>query len=160
MAEQTLPSPAAPLARPDGRPDETWYQRLTLMWNAFNALTRTQATDVTTLQSSVTALQASVASMQSDVATLQTSVAALQGLSGSATYDPANLPDGTGVTTTVTVIGAALGNLAEVAFSLDLQGILLTAWVSSANTVSVRFQNESGGAVNLGSGTLTARVRA
>lgn len=80
------------------------------------------------------------------------------GLSGSATYDPANLVDGAGVTTTVTVTGAALGDFAIASFSLDLQGIDLTAWVSAANTVSVRFQNETGGALDLGSGTLRARV--
>jgi hypothetical protein len=34
----------------------------------------------------------------------------------------------------------------------------LTAWVSAANTVSVRFQNESGGALDLASGTLRVRV--
>jgi hypothetical protein len=81
-------------------------------------------------------------------------------LSGSATYDPPNLLDGAGATTTVTVTGAALGNLVEcVSFSLDLQGITVTGYVSAANTVSIRFQNESGGALDLGSGTLLARVR-
>jgi hypothetical protein len=57
------------------------------------------------------------------------------------------------------VTGAALGDFAEASFSLDLQGITLTAWVSAANTVSVRFQNESGGVLDLASGTLRARVR-
>jgi hypothetical protein len=80
-------------------------------------------------------------------------------LQGSATYDPPNLADGAGATTTVTVTGAALGDFAEAAFSLDLQGISVTAWVSGVNTVSVRFQNESGGALDLASGTLRARVR-
>lgn len=79
---------------------------------------------------------------------------------GSATYDPPNLADGAGATTTVTVTGAALGDFVDgVSFSLDLQGITVTAWVSSANTVSVRFQNETGGAIDLASGTLSARVR-
>lgn len=75
---------------------------------------------------------------------------------GSATFNPSNLADGAGETTTVAVTGAALGDLAQASFSLDLQGIMLTAWVSAANTVSVRFQNETGGAIDLASGTLTA----
>jgi hypothetical protein len=79
-------------------------------------------------------------------------------IAGSATYDPPNLIDGAGNTTTVTVNGAALGDYAEASFSLDLQGITTTAWVSAADTVSVRFQNETGGTIDLGSGTLRARV--
>lgn len=79
-------------------------------------------------------------------------------LSGSVTYDPPSLADGVGTTTTVTVTGAVLGDFAQVSFSLDLQGITVTAWVSAANTVSVRFQNESGGTLDLSSGTLQARV--
>lgn len=80
-------------------------------------------------------------------------------LYGSVVYDPASLVDGAGATTTVTVAGAALGDFAHVSFSLSLQGILLTAYVSAANTVSVRFQNESGGTLDLASGTLRAYVR-
>jgi hypothetical protein len=79
-------------------------------------------------------------------------------LTGSATYDPPSLADGAGATTTVTCSGAALGDTALAAFSLDLQGITLTAWVSAANTVSVRFQNESGGPLDLASGTLRVRI--
>lgn len=74
------------------------------------------------------------------------------------TYDPGSLADATGVTTTLTLTGAALGDLVVASFSLDLQGITMTAWVSAANTVSVRFQNESGGVVDLASGTLKARL--
>lgn len=81
-----------------------------------------------------------------------------QELMGEATYDPANLADGAGVTTTVTVTGARLGDFAVASFSLNLQGITLTAYVSASNTVAVRFQNETGGAIDLGSGTITARV--
>ena len=79
-------------------------------------------------------------------------------LIGSATYDPGNILDGAGVTTTVAVTGAALGDFAVAAFSLDLQGITLSAWVSATDTVSVRLQNESGGALDLASGTLRVRV--
>jgi hypothetical protein len=79
-------------------------------------------------------------------------------LSASATYDPPNLVDGAGTTTTVTVAGAVVGDYAVASFGLDLQGITLTVWVSATDTVSVRFQNESGGAVDLASGTLRVRV--
>lgn len=79
-------------------------------------------------------------------------------LSGSVVYDPGNLVDGTGVTTTVTVTGAALGDFVVVSFSVDLAGILLTGYVSAADTVSVRFQNETTGAIDLASGTIAARV--
>lgn len=78
----------------------------------------------------------------------------------SVTYDPPSLADGAGVTTTITVPGAALGQFAVCSFSLDTQGITVTAWVSAANTVSVRFQNESGGTLDLASGTLRAKVLA
>jgi len=79
-------------------------------------------------------------------------------LQGSATYDPPSLADGAGITTTVTCTGAALGGFARASFSLDLQGITLTADVSATNTVAVRFQNESGGTLDLASGTLKVRV--
>ena len=77
---------------------------------------------------------------------------------GSTTYDPASLNDGDGVTTTVTVTGAVMGEFAVASFSLDLQGVQLAAWVSAADTVSVRFQNETTAPVDLASGTLRARV--
>jgi hypothetical protein len=79
-------------------------------------------------------------------------------LTGSATYDPPDLLDAGGVTTTVPVIGARLGDFVQVSFSLDLQGIMLTGYVSADDTVSARFQNETGGPINLASGTLRARV--
>lgn len=79
-------------------------------------------------------------------------------LTGAVTFDPGSLIDAAGVTTTVTVTGAALGDFAVPSFGLDLQGITVTAYVSAANTVSVRFQNETGGTIDLASATLRARV--
>lgn len=79
-------------------------------------------------------------------------------LSGSAVYDPPSLADGAGVTTTIAVAGAVLGDFALVSFSLDLQGIVVTSYVSAANTVAIRFQNESGGVLDIASGTLRVRV--
>ena len=86
------------------------------------------------------------------------STAVLNSLTGSATFDPGSLVDAAGATTTVTVTGAALGDFALASFSLDLQGITVTAYVSATDTVAVRFQNETGGTIDLASGTLRARV--
>jgi len=79
-------------------------------------------------------------------------------LTGSATYDAASLADGAGATTTITVTGAALGDFVMVSHGVDLQGITVTGYVSATDTVSVRFQNESGGTLDLASSTLRALV--
>jgi hypothetical protein len=69
--------------------------------------------------------------------------------------DIANLIDAAGATQTFTVPGVALGDMVlGIGFGLDLQGITVTGWVSAANTVSLRFQNESGGAVDLAAMTV------
>lgn len=77
----------------------------------------------------------------------------------SVTYDPPSLNDGDGVTTTIVVTGAALGDYVDVSFSQDLLGITLTAYAYQNNGVAVRFQNETGGVVDLASGTLRVIVR-
>lgn len=78
---------------------------------------------------------------------------------GTATYDPASLASGAGATTTVSVPGAAVGDIVDVAFSQPLVGVQLWGWVSGPNVVSVRFHNQTGTAVDLASGTIAARVR-
>jgi hypothetical protein len=85
--------------------------------------------------------------------------AAASEFEGSATFNAASLADGAGETTTVTVTGAALGDFVTgVSLGVDLQGITVTAYVSAADTVSVRLQNESGGVLDLASTTLRVRV--
>jgi hypothetical protein len=79
-------------------------------------------------------------------------------LFGSKTQDWASIADGASATTTVTVTGAAMGDFARAAMSVDLQGLTLAAYVSAANTVTVVATNASGSAVDLGSGTLRVRV--
>lgn len=80
-------------------------------------------------------------------------------LTGSATYDTASLADGAGATTTVTVTGAALGDfVVGVSLGVDLQGITVTGYVSAADTVAVRIQNESGGTLDLASTTIRVSV--
>jgi hypothetical protein len=75
-----------------------------------------------------------------------------------AIYDPASLADGAGITTTLTVTGAATTDYVQATFSGLADGILTAAWVSAANTVSVRFQNESGAAVDMLSGAVRVTV--
>lgn len=77
-------------------------------------------------------------------------------LSGEMTYDPPNLAAAGTTTRTVTVTGATLGWDASASFSLDLQGLMMTAYVSAASTVTVVLYNPTAGAVDLNSGTLTA----
>lgn len=73
---------------------------------------------------------------------------------GSVTYDPPNITKGAQTTTTLTVNGVAVGDVVLPSFSVDLQGIQLTGYVSAPNTVTCVFQNLTSGNVNLGSGTL------
>lgn len=79
-------------------------------------------------------------------------------LEGSNTWDPASVADGDVVSRTITVTGAALGDFALASFSLDTGGLALAAEVTSADTVTARLLNNTGGAVDLGSGTVRARV--
>lgn len=80
-------------------------------------------------------------------------------LAGALSWDPASLVDGAGATSSaITVTGAAFGDAVLVAAPYDLQGIMCTAYVSAANTVVIRLQNESGGPVDLGSGTWRVQV--
>lgn len=79
-------------------------------------------------------------------------------LNASATYDPPSLSTASGTTTSVSCTGAAMGDFVLVSFSIDLNGITVTGWVSAADTVSVRFQNQTGSTQDLASGTLRVRV--
>lgn len=79
-------------------------------------------------------------------------------LDGSATWDAASIADGDEVATEVTVTGAALGDFAIAAFSLDVADLVLNANVTAANTVTCVLANNTGGAIDLASGTIYARV--
>lgn len=77
----------------------------------------------------------------------------------SVTWDPANLITGASDTKIVTAKGAQAGDLVKVSFSLPLQGVLLTGEVTADNEVTATAYNPTGGAVNLGSGTLGVWVQ-
>ena len=75
-------------------------------------------------------------------------------------FDPANLADGTGSTKNdVTVTGATFGDAVDVIAPYTLQGVLCIGYVHAANTVAIRLQNETGGAINLASGNWKVIVR-
>lgn len=91
--------------------------------------------------------------------TLSQHLTDVDGAYASATKDWADLASGAEQTQTVTCYGAALGMVAQASMSVDLAGTKLLAYVSAANTVTVIHRNDTGGNVNLASGTLRVVVR-
>lgn len=78
-----------------------------------------------------------------------------------AAANPPSLADGTGTTLTVSVPGARVGknDLVNATFTNDNAGIITASYVSVDNVVAVRFQNETGGVLDLGVGELVATVK-
>jgi len=77
----------------------------------------------------------------------------------SATKDWASLGDGANtLEQDVTVTGAQLGDFAMASLSVDLQGLIMTAQVTAADTVTVALTNETGSTIDLASGTLYVMV--
>lgn len=78
---------------------------------------------------------------------------------GTATWNVGSLGDGAGETSSgITVTGATFGDLVLVGAPVDLQDMTCTGYVQAADTVEIRVQNESGGTVDLASGTWTVLV--
>ena len=76
-----------------------------------------------------------------------------------ATLNASSLVDGAGETNTIAVPGVALGDIVmNIAMGVDVSGISITPYVSAANTVSIRFQTESGGPLDLASTTVKCVV--
>jgi hypothetical protein len=72
-----------------------------------------------------------------------------------ATLDAGSLVDGAGETDDVTIPGVALGDMViGASLGVNLVGLTVTGYVSAANTVNFRIQNESGSTVDLASSTL------
>lgn len=71
------------------------------------------------------------------------------------TQDVASLVDAAGASQSITVPGVALGDMVlGVSMGVSTAGITVTANVTAADTVIVRFQNESGGTLDLASTTI------
>jgi hypothetical protein len=76
-----------------------------------------------------------------------------------ATLNASSLADGTGETNTIAVPGVALGDIViNISMGVDVSGISITPYVSAADVVSIRFQNESGGTLDLASTTVKCVV--
>ena len=76
-----------------------------------------------------------------------------------ATLNASSLSDGVGETNTIAVPGVALGDIVmNISLGVDVSGISITSYVSAAGVVSIRFQNESGGALDLASTTVKCVV--
>jgi hypothetical protein len=72
-----------------------------------------------------------------------------------ATINADSLSTGTNDTDTVTVPGVALGDIVlNISMGVDVSGISITPYISAADVVSIRFQNESGTTVDLASTTV------
>lgn len=82
----------------------------------------------------------------------------LSGFGASATWNPASIAGGAEAVVEVTVPGAVLGDFAFVSFDVDVADLVLSANVTAANTVTVSLANNTGGAVDLGSGTVRVKV--
>ena len=76
-----------------------------------------------------------------------------------ATLNTDSLNDGAGVSDTVAVPGVALGDMVlGISHGVDAAGVVVHAYVSAANVVTLRMQNESGGTVDLASATVRVVV--
>ena len=71
------------------------------------------------------------------------------------TLDAGSLVDGAGETDTIAVPGVVLGDIVLCAsFGVSMAGVTVTGYVSAADTVSLRLQNESTATVDLASTTV------
>jgi|10_taG_2_1085330.scaffolds.fasta_scaffold173829_2 hypothetical protein len=79
-------------------------------------------------------------------------------LKGSATWDPSSIGDGDEQAAGITVTGAELGDFVLASLSVDVDDMALTADVTAANLVTVVLSNNTGGAKDLASSTVSVLV--
>lgn len=118
---------------------------------------RSKFTVINQLVTLATELKTDYTALLADVTAVQAVLAGV--ISGSATWNPGSLDDGAGETSSgITATGAALGDFVLVSAPYDLQGITCNGYVSAADTVKIRLQNETAGTIDLASGTWRVRV--
>ena len=71
------------------------------------------------------------------------------------TWNPASIANGASESLAVTVAGVGFGMICYASFGISTSGMTLTASVSAANTITATLSNNTGGAVDLASSTLT-----
>lgn len=79
-------------------------------------------------------------------------------LQGSATWNPGNIADGDKESKNVIVTGAVMNDYAIASFSLDVEDLELNAQVTAADTATCVLANNTGGAIDLASGTVRVLV--
>ena len=79
-------------------------------------------------------------------------------LVGEAAWDPPSIAAGASAQVSVTVPGARPGDFASAAFTLATSGLVFLAQVGASDVVTVTAWNRSGVAIDLGAGTVRARV--
>jgi len=77
---------------------------------------------------------------------------------GAVVWDAGSIAAAGNATQTLTVTGAATGDVVQVSASIDLDGLVLSARVTSANTVTVRLYNATAGAIDPASATYSVIV--
>ena len=80
------------------------------------------------------------------------------GIDESDTINVPSIADGDQYNTDITVTGAALGDFVMLGFSASIGAIAVTAAVTAADTVTVNWVNNTGGAVDLASMDVYVRV--
>jgi len=79
-------------------------------------------------------------------------------LQGTATWNPGSIADGDEEAKDITVTGAVLGDLVLCSHSTDVLDGVLRGAVTAADTVTVVLANNTGGAIDVTSGTTKALV--
>lgn len=77
---------------------------------------------------------------------------------GSTAIDLGSIADGDEQAVEVSIPGAQLGDFALASHSLDVTDLMVTGSVTAADTVTVIVANNTGGAIDIASGTIFAMV--
>lgn len=75
-------------------------------------------------------------------------------LTGSTTWDPGSIADGNEEAQAVTVTGAALGDVALASHTIDVADLTISAAVTATDTATVVLANNTGGAIDIATGTV------